>query len=344
MKIINKKVNYIKNFTISVFLSVMIFFAISCNDTETEETLKIVDLYGQLRVEGSNIIGQNGDSVVFRGMSFFWSQWIDKYYNYDCIKWLRDDWKCTVVRAAMGIEPDGYLANPAKEKEKVKTVINACIDLGIYVIVDWHDHNAQEHETEAIAFFKEIASEYGNHPNIIYEIYNEPTQVSWSEVVKPYSEAVIEEIRSIDEDNLIIVGTPTWSQDVDIAATDPIVLKNILYALHYYASSHKQSLRDKATAALGMGAALFVSEYGICEYTGDGIIDLDEANIWYMFMDDYNLSWCNWSIADKDESASALKPGANPRGNWSEEDLSESGKIVREKIRSSNGFIFDRLK
>jgi endoglucanase len=128
----------------------------------------IVDQYGQLRVEGNRIVNEHGTAVALRGMSFFWSQWIGKYYNGDCVQWLADDWRCTVVRAAMAVESGGYLTNPQAEMNKVKTVIDACLDLGIYVIVDWHDSNAQNHQEQAIAFFKEIAAEYGNTPNVIY--------------------------------------------------------------------------------------------------------------------------------------------------------------------------------
>jgi len=326
-----------------VFLSIMFVSLVSCNEQEIKEPLKIVDLYGQLKVESSNIVNKDGETVYLRGMSLFWSQWIDKYYNYNCIKWLRDDWKCTVIRAAMGIEPDGYLSNAEREKTKIKKVIEACIDLGIYVIVDWHDHRAEAHQTEAIAFFKEIATEYGKYPNIIYEIYNEPLQISWTDVIKPYSETLIREIRTIDNNNLIIVGTPTWSQDVDIAAANPVEFENIVYALHFYAATHKQWLRDKAQNALTHNIALFASEYGTCESTGDGLIDYEELDKWFTFMDTYQLSWCNWSIADKEEAASAIKPGADADGNWNEEDLTESGKIIREKIRSSNESIFNRL-
>ncbi|HEX9973847.1 MAG TPA: cellulase family glycosylhydrolase [bacterium] len=301
-----------------------------------EKDLRIVDLYGQLKVEGNQIVNQKGDSVALRGMSLFWSQWIGKYYNYDCVKWLRDDWKCTVVRAAMAVESGGYLSNPAAEMQKVKTVIDACIDLGIYVIIDWHDHNAHKHQAEAITFFKQIATLYGNKPNIIYEIYNEPEQVSWANVIKPYSEAVIREIRSIDADNIIIVGTPTWSQDVDVAATNPLNFENIAYALHFYAATHKQYLRNKALTALNKGLALFVSEYGTCESTGTGIIDYIELGKWYAFMDEHKLSWCNWSIADKNETSAALKSGASATGNWPSSDLSTSGALVREKIISWN--------
>ncbi|MBN1299960.1 MAG: cellulase family glycosylhydrolase [Melioribacteraceae bacterium] len=296
----------------------------------------IVDLYGKLTVAGNKIINEKGEPVVLRGMSFFWSQWIGKYYNYECVKWLRDDWKCTVVRAAMAVESGGYLTNPISEMNKVRDVIDACIGLGIYIIVDWHDHNAQEHLEQSKTFFKEIASLYGDTPNIIYEIYNEPVNVDWSDVIKPYSEAVISEIRSVDPDNIIIVGTPTWSQDVDIASQDPINSNNIAYSLHFYAATHKEFLRTKARTALGRGVALFVTEFGTCESNGSGYLDYDETETWINFLEDNKISWCNWSIADKEETASALKPGASADGDWTEDNLTESGKLLRSIIITSN--------
>ena len=168
---------------------------------------------------------------------------------------------------------DGYVVNRDLEYNKVITVIDACIDLGIYVIVDWHDHHAHENSEEAVLFFKKIATKYGDKPNIIYEIYNEPMQISWEKDVKPYSEKVIKAIREIDPDNIIVIGTPTWAQDVDIASKNPIEGTNLAYSIHFYASSHKQGLRDKAQVALDNGLALFATEYGTCEYTGSGIID-----------------------------------------------------------------------
>jgi endoglucanase len=309
----------------------------SKNDTNVlENDSTVVERFGQLQVQGNKIVDKNGNPVALRGMSLFWSQWMGKYYNYSCLEWLRDDWECTVVRAAMGVEQGGYLQNPIAEKNKVLAVIDACIDLGIYVIIDWHDHNAQNHQAEALAFFTEIADLYGSYPNIIYEIYNEPLQVSWTEVIKPYAEAVIETIRSIDPDNLIIVGTPTWSQNVDVASQNPIEYDNIAYALHFYAATHKQWLRNKATIALNNGIALFVSEWGTCEASGDGIIDSVEVESWLNFMDENKLSWCNWSIADKNETSAALRSGADQSGYWQDSDLTESGSLVKDKIKSSN--------
>jgi endoglucanase len=295
---------------------------------------RAVGEYGQLAVKGNRIVGKNGEPAVVRGMSLYWSQWKGQFYNADCIKWLRDDWNCGVVRASMAIEANGYLTNPDREREKVNTVVQAAIDLGLYVIIDWHDHNANRHLAQAQAFFEEMALTYGQYPNVIYELWNEPLNThDWSTVIKPYHEAVISKIRAHDPDNIIVCGTQTWSQDVDKASLDPIAGDNIAYSLHFYASTHKQALRDKAAAALKNGVALMVTEWGASEATGNGVLDRQETDRWIEFMNANELSWCNWSVADLTETSAALKPGAAPNGGWSSEVISPSGALVRQELR-----------
>ena len=294
----------------------------------------VVDEHGPLRVSGNRIVDKNGRPVVLRGMSFFWSQWMGKYYNTNVVQWLRDDWHCTVVRAAMAVEAGGYLTNPEREKEKIKTIVQAAIYAGIYVIIDWHDHNANRHTEQAQAFFEEIAMTYGKYPNVIYELWNEPLrQHDWTTVVKPYHEAVIQKIRAHDSKNLIVCGTPSWSQDVDKASRDPLKLDNVAYTLHFYAGTHRESLRNKAAIALTNGVALMVTEWGTSESSGNGKLDEEEMRRWWEFMDRNQLSWCNWSLADKAETSAALNPGANPLGGWSTNDLSKSGNLVRAESR-----------
>jgi endoglucanase len=294
-----------------------------------------VSRHGQLTVSGARIKDQHGKDIQLFGMSFFWSQWMGKYYAPEAVSWLKSDWKCSVVRAAMGIEHGGYLAYPEREKQKIFTLIDAAIEEGLYVIVDWHDHHAEAHAKEARAFFSEVARKYGHHPNVIYEIYNEPLDVSWTDVIKPYSESVIKAIREHDPDNIIACGSRQWSQRVDEAALDPINDKNIVYTLHYYASTHKKQLRDVAMRALEKGIPIFVTEFGVTEASGDGLVDEEEARRWWEFLDEHKISWCNWSVADKKENSAALKPGA-PVSNWSTEMLNPSGAMVRDEIRRRN--------
>jgi endoglucanase len=295
-----------------------------------------VEKHGALRVDGTKIVDKDNNPTQLRGMSFFWSQWMGKFYNKWAVDWLVDDWKVTVLRAAMGAKhtesQSGYIYD-SSEKNKVKIVVNEAIKKGIYVIIDWHDHFAFQNEKESRRFFEEMAHSYGKYPNVIYEIYNEPMRVSWTKVVKPYSQRIVNAIRAIDPDNLIIIGTPAWCQNVDEAAQDPLEGKNLVYALHFYASTHKEDIRGKARIAIRKGLPLFVSEFGTCLASGDGYLDSAETETWFDFMDENNLSWCNWSIADKKETASVLVPGTGCNGRWKKEDLTESGRIIRNKLR-----------
>lgn len=297
-----------------------------------------VQKYGQLKVQGNKIVDQNNSAAQLRGMSLFWSQWIGKYYTYNTVKWLRDDWCTSVIRAAMAVDNDGYATDPETEKEKVFTVIDAAIDLGIYVIVDFHVHEANLYKTEAKTFFTEVAKKYGNHPNIIYEIWNEPLDVSWSGVIKPYHNELVATIRQHDPDNIIVCGTRLWSQRVDEAANDPVAGTNIAYTLHYYADTHGQSLRDFCSSALSKNAAVFVTEYGTCRADGAGNVNASASNAWWSYLDQNKISYCNWSIADKVEAASALQPNASVNGNWTASDLTTSGTLVRNHYKSKCDF------
>jgi len=293
-----------------------------------------VEQHGQLRVEGSNIIGEHGSPVQLRGMSMFWSQWSGQFWNADVVNWLADDWKVTLIRAAMGVDnDDGYMQNPGGNKAKLEAVVQACIAKGLYVIIDWHDHSAEQHVGEARSFFGEMASKYGSYPNVLYETFNEPIYQSWAGVIKPYHEQVIPVIRA-HTNNVIVLGTRTWSQEVDEACGNPVSGVNLAYTIHFYAASHKGSLRSKVQSAINRGCAVFATEWGTCDASGNGGLDLGETSQWMGFFDQNNIGHANWAINDKDESASAMRPGASSGGGWS--DLTPSGSWVRNMIRGGS--------
>jgi len=304
----------------------------------------IVEKYGRLTTVGNQVCDVRGEPVVLRGMSLFWSQWMGKFYTTETVRWLRDDWKCTVVRAAMATSPKGgFKESPEKTMAALRTVVQACRDNGIYVIIDFHSHKAHEETETALSFFQQVSKEFGAYPNVIYEIFNEPLDVGWSDVIKPYAETVIAAIRRNDPSNLVIVGTRTWSQRVSEAAADPIAGPNIAYTLHFYAGTHRQSLRDVAARALSGGIPIFVTEYGTCAASGNGKFDPAETAAWFEFLEANRISYCNWSVADKAESASILIPNLNKLSGWTDEELTESGKLVKAQVSRMNAPIFDSL-
>ena len=291
-----------------------------------------VKKHGNLSVKGTQLTDEHGNATVLNGVSYGWHNWWPRFYNQESVKWLANDWKCSVVRAAMGVEPKGaYIDNPVESKEKIEAVIEGAIKNDIYVLIDWHSHHIKL--AEAKAFFTEMATKYGKNPNIIYELYNEPVNDSWAQI-KDYSIELIKTIRAIDPDNVILVGNPHWDQDLNLVADDPIKgFSNIMYTCHFYAATHDKSLRDRCDYALKKGIPIFISESAGMQASGDGAIDYPKWQQWIDWCATNKISLISWSIADKNESCSMLKTSASSEGKWKAEDMNESGIKTRELLR-----------
>ncbi len=293
--------------------------------------------HGKLSVKGTDIVDANGDKFQLKGPSTHGIAWFPDYVSYDTFKTFRDDWGANMIRIAMYTDENGgYCSGGDKAylKGLVDDGVKAATDLGMYVIVDWHilhDLNPQVNKADAIDFFEEMSAKYKDYDNVIFEICNEPNGgTSWSDV-KSYAEEVIPVIRANCPDAIIIVGTPNWSQDVDIAANDPVTgYDNIMYAVHFYATTHKDNIRNKAQTALDKGIPVFISECSICDASGNGAIDYGEADKWFSFIDDNNLSYAVWNISNKDETSSLISSSCNKTSGWSDDELSETGKWFKE--------------
>ena len=294
-----------------------------------------VSKHGQLKVKGIHLVDKNDQPVVLRGVSFGWSNAHGQFYNEQAVDFLVSHWNCTVLRASVGVEPkNGYINFPQLHTDLAVNVIEAAIKNDVYVIIDWHSHGIRL--PEAVEFFRQMATKYGKYPNIIYEIFNEPVHQSWKEV-KSYSETVIRAIRDIDKNNIILVGSPHWDQDVHIAADSPIKgYTNLMYTFHFYAATHKEKLRKRADYALRKGLPLFVSECGGMEATGDGPLDMASWNSWLEWMEKNKLSWVCWSLSSKNETCSMIKDDfVDPHGPWADNDLKEWGIVVRDRLKQA---------
>lgn len=305
-----------------------------------------VSANGQLQVIGTQLSNAAGDPIVLRGISSAGIAWFPDFATKAFMQTLRDEWGATVFRIAMYSYEgsDSYVNNPDWNKAKVCSLIDAAIELDMYVIVDWHilaDGNPQTYQAQAVEFFTCIASAYAGVPNILYEICNEPNgSVSWSGNIKPYANKIIPVIRKYSPDAVILVGTPTWSQDVDAAAADPLSYDNIMYSLHFYAGTHKEWLRGKADTALSKGLALFVTEWGTTDASGNGAVDTASSDEWLSYLENHRISWCNWSLCNKAEASALLLPSAGTSGAMPDSSLTESGKYVKKKLLEYSGTTF----
>jgi endoglucanase len=326
-----------------------------------------VSYYGRMKASGNRIIGENTNTAVqVRGMSFFWSciDWDDgKYANFwtaATVDAMVDGWKSEILRAAMAANADNgcgdYQSKKTQTIQMVKTVVDRAIERDIYVIIDWHSHKAHDQQAQVINFFVNEMSEYHNDPHVIFEIYNEPEQIAWSSV-KSYSNAVITAIRNAGANNLILVGTPNWDQDVDYGPKDPVSDSdgNVAYVLHFYAAEHtlgsrtmaswsnndaSKTFQKTAETALSLEKPIFVSEYGTVEASGNGNFSSSESNKWHAFMDQNKISSCNWSINNKAEGASAFVssfsiPTSGSAAAWTNtNNMTPSGSYIFGKLTS----------
>lgn len=316
-----------------------------------------VSYYGALHTSGNKIIGaKNNQQAMLRGVSLFWSDATGaSYYNPNVISWVVDNFKIDVFRFAMGIEyydsnggtknavDGGYKTNPEGQLSMIDKMVQTAIENDVYIIIDWHSHRAHQETTIAKDFFQKVSLKYKDVPNVIYEIYNEPVSGSggnW-DAIKNYANQVVPGIRA-NTQNLVIVGTPNWSQHPEQGAQSPIASTNIAYVLHFYASSHsKGSYGGHVTSALNAGYPVFISEWGTTNADGDGEPNASATNEWTQFMDQNNIPNCNWSLrqqtsdVDKKSEKSAIFAGDKSLITAAALDaatLTSSGSIIKSYL------------
>lgn len=295
--------------------------------------------HGALHVENGKLTDADGNTVQLYGMSTHGIAWFPQYINYDSFRTLRDDWNTNCIRLAMyTAEYGGYCAGGDKEqlKQLVRDGVSYATELGMYVIVDWHilsDCDPNQNKDEAIAFFREMAEVFADNDNVLYEICNEPNGGTSWDSIKSYAEEVIPVIRAQKPDAVILVGTPTWSQEIDKATASPLDDSNVMYTLHFYAGTHKDDLRNRLETCVQNGLPVFVSEFGMCDASGNGANDFDSTTKWLDLLNKYQISFCCWNLANKDESSSVFKASSTALSDWTDDDFNESGRWIRDYFR-----------
>lgn len=306
-------------------------------ETEAET---FFERHGALHVSGTGLADATGAPVQLRGVSTHGLAWFPEFVNEAAFRTIRDDWGANAVRLAMyTCEEGGYMTGGDRDalEALIDKGVNLCGTLGMYAIIDWHvlsDGNPNTHADAAEDFFRRMSARYAGRSHVLYELCNEPNGrgVNWP-VVRDYAERIIPVIRANAPEAVIICGTPDWSQDVDAVAANPIDDANTIYALHFYAASHRIALRGRVKKALKAGVPVFVSEFGICDASGGGAIDVNSAAAWRELIEDNNLSYMAWSLSNADETAALIRADCPKTSDWTEDELSETGRWLRGMMR-----------
>ena len=299
--------------------------------------------HGALHVDGLQVKDKYNQPFTLRGASTHGMHWGDgeTFLNKTAFQNLRDEWGVNMVRLVSYVTQGGYTQGSKDKLDKhIQKGVSNLTELGMYAIIDWHVHaeNPNDKKSEAIQFFDTYSKKYKDQSNIIYEICNEPTGTPWNQI-RPYAVDVVNTIRANDPDAIIVVGTNTWSQDVDKVATNggKIDDPNVMYTIHFYSGSHGESLREKVRTALKAGTPVFCTEFGVCDASGNGGFNLEEADRWIDFFEENGISYCCWSLSKKNESASMLSPECNKVNGFTNADLGATGAWLINTYRSRGG-------
>lgn len=341
--------SHVSLFLLFILLAVFPAFhadASQSTDADAPASVKSIacpSVNGALHVDGRQLTDEHGNAVQLKGISTHGLAWFPDYVNQKAFHQLRQEWNVNVIRLAMyTTESGGYCTDG--DQGHLKSLIDQGVSYAssedMYVIIDWHilsDQDPNQYKEQALAFFAEMSEKYADHNNVLYEICNEPNgSTTWNDV-KSYAEQVIPVIRSNAPDAVILVGTPNWSQYVDQAAADPITdYDNLMYTLHFYAATHKEDLRNTLQTALDQGLPVFVSEYSICDASGNGALDIGQADAWMQLLDQYQVSCVNWSLCNKRESAALLNASCDKTCDFTVEDLSPAGRWLYEMLTSTD--------
>ena len=308
-----KRLAIITSIIIVIGLGILVNNYYQYKNTIIIKSNDLVSYNGKLSLNKGNIVNEKNKIIKLKGVSTHNLYWYGRIYTKENIKEIRDTWGVNVFRIAVYTNPDenGYIINKNQIKEAEK-IIDYCIDLDIYVIVDWHilkDNNPNIYKEEAIKFFDKISKKYKDIPNVIYEICNEPNgeDVIWDNDIKPYADELIKVIRNNSEDSLIIVGLADWCKDIESAINNLIEDNKTLYSVHFYSGDTKiAKLKEELLVAKEQEMPLIVTECGATNESGDGNLYKKEFEQWIALLDSNNISWIVWQLSEKDEASSLV--------------------------------------
>jgi endoglucanase len=292
-----------------------------------------------LKVVGTRILNSKGEPVLLRGVNAASMEWTSDGEGHilKTVNVAIQDWRVNIIR--LPLAQDRWFGKAREQTDDgrsyralVRQVVDLCATQQCYVMLDLHWSDCNEWGTNigqhsmpdlnSVTFWKDLAPVYANHPAVLYDLYNEPHDVSWDiwlnggqitdrpngrRAGPPKTfEAVgmqklLDTVRATGAMNVIVAGGLDWAYDMS-GFLDGHELKDptgngVIYANHCY-DNKRQSVftwianMEKAAAKI----PVIVSEFG-----GDSGPSREvPADNWLLHvmqaLEDHHWSWVAWDL------------------------------------------------
>ena len=321
-----------------------------------------------LRVDKTRILNSRGEPVRLRGVNAACLEWTadGEGHILDTVRTAIDEWHVNHVR--LPLSQDRWFGKAPEQKDDGKAyralvdqVVELCAQRGCYVILDLHWSDAGEWgkqigqhvmpDVNSAEFWKSCASVYKNRPAVIFDLYNEPHDVSWDvwrnggEVTekafrrnpqKTYRavgmQVLLDTVRATGATNVVIAGGLNWAYDMSgFLDGKPLADRDgngVIYANHAY--PFKGDTIEKWVAKMERAAAevpIIVSEFGAESRAGAAKTG-PTAEEWVRrvltALDQHNWNWSAWD----------MHPGAGPRliSDWKYTPTPAFGRLVKQNL------------
>src|SRR5262249_17433713 len=128
-------------------------------------------------------------------------------------------------------------------------------------------------DQNSITFWAQVAAKYKGDGRVIFELYNEPHDVSWDVwlgggpsgdgFTAAGMQALHDAVRGAGAENVVIVGGLGWAYDLSGVPSHRVQGHNIVYATHPYDKPGKQpSDWDKGFGFLTSTDPVIITEFG----------------------------------------------------------------------------------
>lgn len=310
----------------------------------------------RLKVQGNKLLTVSGKEVWLRGLNIASLEWSNQGEHMDdAFEEAIKGWRANIIR--MPLAQDRWFGKAPHQGDGgsayrgiVDELVNRSAAAGVYIDLDLHWSDTGKWSSEgtklaqhempdqySILFWRDVAMRYRNHPNVIFGLYNEPHDVSWSiwrdggtVTEKPSKrdanqapttyEAVglqklYDTVRQTGAGNVVTASGLDWGYDLS-GVLDGFEIRgtNIVYETHPYPFKKEW---DKKFGPVSQVHPVFMGEWG------GGTKDLDYGRNLMTYAQAHHLHWTAW----------CFHPSCGPPllKNW-EFEANDFGKFVKETL------------